>query len=302
MELDDFQYQDIRVNGKTISKGVRECESRYEALLPFLDRYKKRKTFTVLDFGANYGYFSWRIKEDFPNAEITMVDPRPLLKLLYDINNVKGIKLISQYLHDFQIQTLGEFDLILLMSVLHHFDNPNSILDIFLEIGETLIIETDYSDIPNFTNRQKEIQDYLKTKNPIQINKWIAHDRPIYYLNKNERGIIGKVTSGQKIAQANIPHFNWIFDWFGIELFPGTLNIVLNKPINFESIFKINNYSFIQMYLNGFFVLAIKDTLLTPNYYYLEVVSPINLREKFNLEDEDEVLISFNTKQVKVIK
>jgi len=302
--MDKDQYQDIRVHGKTISYGRRECESRYEAILPFLMRYKNRESFTVLDFGANYGYFSWRIKEDFPNAKITMVDGRPLLELLFAINETEGMELFSEGMQLERIREFSKdhhFDLILLMSVLHHFESPEEIFDAFQAMGETILLETDYPNQPCFTGLEGRIHDYIITKNPIQINKWIEHDRPLYYFN-DEIAVRGIVESGSGVARENIPHFNWIFDWFGKKFFPGTLNLWLSKGIDFKHILKINSYSFMQMYLNGFPLLSIKDTKSNPPKTFLELISSDNLREKFNLKDGDEVIVSFKNENVWVIE
>jgi 2-polyprenyl-3-methyl-5-hydroxy-6-metoxy-1,4-benzoquinol methylase len=126
-------YQDIRIKGETVWKGRRECESRWKSIKPFLERYKNHKTFKVLDFGANYGYFSWRIKEEFSHAEIDMVDSREMLKLIYNINQPEDMTIFE----NMDTDTLKEhaekhrYDLILAMSILHHFDNYDEILSMF---------------------------------------------------------------------------------------------------------------------------------------------------------------------------
>ena len=305
MKMDDFQYQDIRIYGETVSKGMRECESRYEAIKPFLERYNKKDPIKILDFGANYGYFTWRIKEDYPNAEITMVDGRQLLNLIYKINNLEGISLINRNMQLEEIRNFGKenhFDLILVMSILHHFSNPEETLDAFIDMADTIICEIDYPDHPNFTNLQERVHNHLMTKNPIQINNWISHDRPIYYLNKNEIGIPGRVISGGGLAQINIPYLYKILDWINIKLFPGTLNIWMTSGIDFDPLLKVSVYSLVRVYINGFPVLALKDTNLELSPNFAELVSTECLRKKFNLKDDDIVYISFEKHNVRVIE
>lgn len=292
MKIDDFQYQDIRVYGETVSRGTRECESRYEAIKPFLERYKNKKSFTVLDFGANYGYFSWRIKEDYPNAQITMVDSRELLKLLYKINSIDGVNLISKYMDENEIKCLEQYDLILLMSVLHHFENPAEIFDIFYQKGETILCEADYPDHPNFTGRQEQIHEHLITKNPAQINKWLKHDRPIYYFNKEEVVMDGVIWSGAGLAKESMKWLDPIFDYFNLTMFPGTLNVGLFEPIEFNTQIRIHDYELIPVYLNGLPVLALRYDVPERSRKRLELISPYNLRNLFNLQDEDIVTIS----------
>lgn len=303
--IDEDIYQDIRIQGKTVIKGRRECETRYRVLKNLLDRYDKYDSFSLLDFGANYGYFSWRIKEDYPNAEITLIDSRPLLKLLYESNKENGINLINKTMDLEAIEKFKEdhhYDIILLMSILHHFPEPESVLDTFKEMGEILITEIDYPTVPNFMNNQKEIYNLVQKENPIQINSWIDHDRPIYYINDNDGSIKGKVMSGSGLATKSFKILNNVFQWFNFPMYPGTLNVSLEKGLIFSPRFKVDSYIFTKIYLNGFPVFIIKDTNLNTSNKFLEIVSPFKLREKFDFEDGDDVIISFKKEDTQVIE
>jgi hypothetical protein len=304
MVLEDDIYQDIRIYGQTVFNGRRNCETRYQVLQNFMERYKNKKI-KILDFGSNYGYFTWRLHEDYPKMELTAVDRRPMLRLLYELNNHENITIIS---NDMNLEMIKEhaqnhhYDIILLMSVVHHFENPEMVLDTFQQMGDVLIVEADYPDVPNFKGNQKYVYDHLITKNPIQLNTWIEHDRPIYYIANNETYLKGKVSSGSGLAQETFKFLNEIFDWIGVQEYPGTLNIELEKGITWDSFFNIGNHSFIQMFLNGLPVLAIKDVTLNPPNTFLELVSTHNLRERLKLKDGDEVVISFNSDNIQVIE
>ncbi len=251
-----------------------------------------------MDFGANYGYFSWRIKEDFPNAKITMVDSRPFLKFLFDLNEVEGATLYSE---DMSLDRIKEFlkdkhfDLILLMNIIHHFENPEEVFDTFSESADTIILETAYKDQPLFTGLENRIQSHISLKHPIQINRWLEHERPIYYFNK-EKPIIARIESGGGTAKRNIERLNETFGWFGKEAYPGTLNLRLPTPIEYQPAFRIESYYFTRMYLNGLPVFAIRDENMNPPRTFLEIISEHNLRKKFSLKDGDEVFLSFEVK------
>lgn len=58
-------YQDTWNNGKCIMKGDRNCLKRYNLIKPIIDN-KYHRPFTAIDIGANIGYFSIRLAEDFP--------------------------------------------------------------------------------------------------------------------------------------------------------------------------------------------------------------------------------------------
>lgn len=48
-------YQDVRIAGSTVRKGVRDCESRWQAIAPYLPERG-----TLLDVGANFAWFCLR--------------------------------------------------------------------------------------------------------------------------------------------------------------------------------------------------------------------------------------------------
>lgn len=292
-------YQDIRVNGETVYHGRRECETRWRVLKPFMERFQHHDTFKVLDFGANYGYFSWRIHEDYPQAHITTIDSRPLLKVLYKIN--KPVNMLQ--LDNMDTDMLREhaednrYDVILLMSILHHFDNYEEILEIFQSMSNHLIIEADYPNKPNFKDNQKEIHHHLMKYNPCQLNTWIGHDRPIYHLNQYETPIMGVVAAGQGKAQKSLKDLQHIFDWIDLQVYPGTLNLGLYYPLHINWTIKFDNYETYPLTLNGLPVLAIQDPRL-PNPYRLEIISRYKLRELFGLADNQTVIVGLDNRDV----
>ncbi len=141
------RYQDEWVRGKVVAKGERECEHRYAVIKSFLQRYQR--PFTLLDFGANIGYFSFRTAEDFPDAIVVAVEghPRFLPKLL-DVakkNHRDNVIIIGKKLSVEQIARLAElehFDVVIGMSVIQHvYHDPAEGLDAFLKLGDSLILE-----------------------------------------------------------------------------------------------------------------------------------------------------------------
>ena len=78
-----------------------------------------------MDFGANNGYFSFRLAEDFPEYDIHMVDGSNLLPLLKDLNSLDNVYLYNEIYNEQQLMDLvneNDFDYILMMSILHHFE------------------------------------------------------------------------------------------------------------------------------------------------------------------------------------
>ncbi len=141
------RYQDEWIRGKVVARGERECEHRYSVIKSFLQEY--RRPFTLLDVGANIGYFSFRIAEDFPDAIVVAVEghPRFLPKLLEVAkkNDRDNVIIIGKKLAVEDISRLAElehFDVVIGMSVIHHiYHDPIEALEAFSKLGDNLILE-----------------------------------------------------------------------------------------------------------------------------------------------------------------
>jgi CTP-dependent riboflavin kinase len=302
-------YQDIEEEGKVIVKGNRECNSRWEALLPFLARYNEDEPLKILDFGANYGYFSWKLAELFPNANITMVDYEPILKELYEKKKNPNINLIHQFMELKDIKKLvkkNDYDLILCLSVLHHFKEFKELIEVFIRDSKTVLFEVGYPTENPITNHElvKPIYDYLITKNPIQINSWVEHDRPIYYVNKDEMVFKGIVRSGARMASTEtFKQIDYLlYEKLNEDCYHGTLNIKFPFKIglkNEESV--ATYYSLVPIFINGFPVYNIRPQNRINPTPYMELISPFKLRWLFGLVDGQSVNISLNNTYFKEI-
>ena len=141
------RYQDEWIRGQVAVTGERECEHRYSIIKSFLQQIQG--SFTLLDIGANIGYFSFRIAEDFPDAIVVAVEGKTrYLKKLLEIaekNNRDNVIILGKKLSVDDISRLAElehFDVVLAMSVIHHiYDDPTEGLDAFLKLGDNLILE-----------------------------------------------------------------------------------------------------------------------------------------------------------------
>ena len=137
------QYQDEWAKG-TLSSGVRECESRYEIIKEYASRFNR--PFTVLDIGANLGYFGFRLMEDFDCVSV-MVEAMPnyhrSLKNLARENDA-GVVLFHRFDHS-SLKTLGDvehFDLVLALSVVHHIEGDvNQTCSLIEQLGDHVIWE-----------------------------------------------------------------------------------------------------------------------------------------------------------------
>lgn len=135
------QYQESWVKGKSVASGQRDCGERYDMIAPFFHNFKRR--FSVFDLGANLGYFSFRIAEDF-DAVCTMADTRPDLINLCRANNA-NVNWLNTRLTANDLTRLAEceqFDVVLALAVLHHFRQEwRTAFEALRNLGQWVIIE-----------------------------------------------------------------------------------------------------------------------------------------------------------------
>ena len=139
------QYQDIWVNGKVKEPGIRDCGLRWEMIKPQLDRWKR--PFTVLDFGANLGYYSLRLVEEYDCTVVAVesIYTDWLMNVLNENKQDRVILLDKKFtLQDIQaLSEVEHFDLVLALSVMHHVEGGTyeEILEAFASLGDVMISE-----------------------------------------------------------------------------------------------------------------------------------------------------------------
>lgn len=118
------KYQDVWVKGAVVERGERDCAPRYEAIKKVAARFKR--PFTVLDIGANLAYYSVRLAEDF-DCTVLAVEPGPWMSSVLSRNDnprVLGVKRALSLADLRELADVEHFDLVLGLSVTHHFDAP----------------------------------------------------------------------------------------------------------------------------------------------------------------------------------
>jgi SAM-dependent methyltransferase len=136
------KYQDTWVKGKVAEYGERDCAPRYEAIREVAARFKR--PFTVLDIGANLGYFSLRLAEDF-DCTVLAVEAGPWLNPVLCRNEnprVLGVQRSMSFDDLRELADVEHFDLVLGLSVTHHFDAPYAdVLGQIRRLGFATILE-----------------------------------------------------------------------------------------------------------------------------------------------------------------
>ena len=65
-------YQDIIINNKIVSRGIRSCFPTWKLIEPIVAKYSR--PITVLDLGAAHGYFSIKIASQYPCTCVMVED------------------------------------------------------------------------------------------------------------------------------------------------------------------------------------------------------------------------------------
>jgi hypothetical protein len=109
-------YQPAWINGRTCGASRRDCVTRYEAIAG--ECAHLAAGFTVVDVGAQRGYFSVRMADQL-GATVTAVDGDALRDGLWEMPHER-VTGVYRNLEPGDLEKLGPFDVGLCLSVLHH--------------------------------------------------------------------------------------------------------------------------------------------------------------------------------------
>ena len=176
----------------------RSCEDRYEIIKKLACRYTRQ--FSVLDIGANYGWFGQRLVRDFDCVYVgidnKIIDPHPRI---WHINK----RLTAQQYLD--LSRCESFDIVLCLAVLHHMDDYKKTLKAMTRLGVWSMFEIPGPDDVNARCPEKH-KDIAKLFNGESIAEFKSHVsdsmRPWYLyrmepfiteqsLDAAERGVCG---------------------------------------------------------------------------------------------------------------
>lgn len=139
-------YQDLWHRGKCVFKGDRDCLSRYHYIKEYCSRLCR--PIKVLDLGANLGYFTFRLSEEFEGSFVMVECSDTVLGTLYPLcklNEQKNITLLTKEmnLQDLeQLRSLEHFDVVLALSIIHYFEEPfQEVLRVLSKLGSVLFLE-----------------------------------------------------------------------------------------------------------------------------------------------------------------
>lgn len=190
-------YQDCWVRGATAARGERACESRYalirEAVVEGFDR-----PITVLDIGANLGYFGCRLADEF-GAVAVMIEGRAELVESCRANALPTTIALKRKVSVQDLRELAaseHFDVVLALNVLHHFQDSLGALAAVLDMGTHVIIETPSRDDVKACGQRSHgvLLDAVDALNPDILGYTSSHVtkgavRPLYRLQREKQAL-----------------------------------------------------------------------------------------------------------------
>lgn len=185
------QYQDIWVKGEVKKPGVRRCSDRWGMIRDYAAQFKR--PFTVLDIGANLGYFSLRLAEEF---DCTVVSVEGIygnwIKRVYEENENDRVILLQHVMSLDELKRLGEvehFDLVLALSVAHHLGPWEKTQSVLRSLGDHIIIEM--ATEPNACNGQFVAQSSIPEDAKIlgEAQTHLGGTRPVFVLEGDAASI-----------------------------------------------------------------------------------------------------------------
>lgn len=135
-----MNYQPLWIDGKTIGESRRDAEGRYEIILSFL-RDVVKPGFSLLDVGAQSGYFSVRFSKEM-GAAATAVDGEADV-LLNGLEAMKphDVSAVVKFLKPRDLMIFRPVDVTLCLSVLHHVPWWEQMLDEIMRLSRIVFIE-----------------------------------------------------------------------------------------------------------------------------------------------------------------
>jgi hypothetical protein len=157
----------------------RSCEERYEPIKELAAKYNRQ--FSVLDIGANYGWFGQQLVRDFDCVYVGIdnktIDPHPRIWHIPNHFNGQVYQLLSRCEH---------FDIVLGLAVLHHIPDYELAIDGFRKLGEWTFFEIPGKKDDRATGRDRHrgIAEYFEEYEPIATFPSHVSDteRPWYLL------------------------------------------------------------------------------------------------------------------------
>lgn len=302
-------YQPTWRDGAVLAAGERDCADRYEPIRDLLATIDG--PFTVLDLGANGGYFTARIVDDFPAARVTAVDPRP------EVRQVAGdrVSVVQQRVDAAVLRALPRHDVVLALSVLHHLPDWRQAFGWLRACRRWLVAE-----VPAPGERwmrsaaaRHELPALHKTAAAAATRRLgefertgrdgSRHRRPMFQIDGTVITLTGVVFAGSGTCSRKLRpdlHARGLDRLLGYQPYLGSLNLRCDAPVNLGAPVvnwpgSVNGrdrpYWFWPAWLDDLPLHAMIPASRGHGPNHVELVAPTRLRDTLRLTDGDRVTV-----------
>jgi CTP-dependent riboflavin kinase len=288
--------------------GERSCVDRWDVIrwhLASLD-----EPFTVLDLGANAGWFSTRLAEEF-DCQVTAIDDhRDLSSIASDRVTVLNRRVSARHLRE-----MPRFDVVLALSVLHHMADWRAVFDqvracrrgAFVEVPapgeEWMRWAAARHELPAIHDKVagaafRLIGEFERTGRDGSV-----HQRPMFLVHGTLTTLAGTVFSGSGTCSRKLTptlHARGLDRELGYQPYPGSLNLRCETTVDLGTPWlawpglvkgRSRPYWFWPAWLNGHPVHAMDPAGRGHGPGCIEVVAPRSMRDSLGLVDGDAVTL-----------
>ena len=186
-------YQPIWCNGRVNDyyQYQRDCAARYGVIRELASRFNR--PFSVLDVGSNYGYFPVRLMEDFPQAVCVLIDNKEVEPVLKENLQLDRSVVIKRKVSAKELEALSRsesFDIVLGLSVLHHFDDPERAYNAIRSLGWWSVFEIPGEDDVGaaFPEKHEAIRKLFQEPTGY-FDSHVSESKRPYFILESEVGI-----------------------------------------------------------------------------------------------------------------
>lgn len=299
-------YQPLWRDGQQQKPGERECADRYAMIREVLQGAPA--PFSFLDIGANVGYFSARLLEDF-DCHGVAIDSTPELLELHSTR----LFVLGSRVNWVELQEMPRYDVVLALSVLHHFPKWRRVLNTIRASRFGAIVEIPH---PNekwmrVAAARQDVVEMYDTVSELPGARLLGtserkgrdghtYGRPLYFLPGTLVDATGQVFAGSGSCSRNLQpntHAKGIDRVLGYQPYPGSLNLrvgldlvsALGEPVIDWRSPKKRQYLFWPAWIDGRHFVHAMDPAGRSHRHSIEVCAADRLRDRFHLQDGDRV-------------
>lgn len=218
-----------------------DSDARYNAIADQLDELD---VFSVLDLGAAEGYFTARIAHDF-GCVVTAIDDNARLAELNTAPN-GPVHVINRRVTSGYLEAMPRDDVVVALSVLHHFKDWRAVLRWVIACREFAIIEVPHPkerwlrsaparhELAAIHDAVAGLPGAVKIAEHERVGRdRTRHARPMFRVPGTVRSAAGTVFSGSKTCSRKLPeHGRGLADQLGYTPFWGSLNLKLDRVLH----------------------------------------------------------------------